>query len=122
MFEKIKLLMSEMEKFFDSVSIANDDALQKANRAVIFIDRMRPEYLTSNRRRWDCEIAIMYSVSGDPETAYELADEKFNQVDLALENVFSSHELGDLQYSYQHNVKRLFVFVRATFQWEDTIS
>ena len=122
MFDKIQPFITELSNYFDSVSIANDDALQKANRAVIFIDRIIPEYLTSTRIRKHCEIAIMFSVSGEPEIAYQNADEKIANIETALDNSFAYYELSDFQYSYQHNVKRLFVFVRARFYWEETRS
>lgn len=119
MFSTVRNLITQLENIFDNVSIADDRALQKANNATVFIDKIIPEYLTSTRKRYTCNMAILFSIDGTPAPAYETADKKISQIETTLEAAFNYYEISEIQYSYVQNLKRLFVFMQISFKWEE---
>jgi hypothetical protein len=64
-------------------------------------------------------MAILFSVDGTPDPAYETADTKIADIESVLESTFSYYEIQEIQYSYVNNLHRLFVFVQFTIQWEE---
>ncbi|OOC42190.1 hypothetical protein [Thermosipho sp. 1074] len=119
MYSQIRTLMTNLAPYFKSVTLTNDTALQKPDNAVLFIDRITVEYLTSTRKRKHCEMAIMFSLEGTSDTVYQQVDSKIVDVENVLESTFNYYEINEMQFSYVANIKRLFVFLQVTFQWEE---
>ncbi|WP_126992254.1 hypothetical protein [Thermosipho globiformans] len=119
MYSQIQPLITGLQAYFDNVSLTDDKALQKPNNAVIFIDRVVPEYLTSSRIRKTCEMAIMFSIDGTADTAYQTADTKIADIESVLESSFNYYEIQEIQFGYVNNLHRLFVFAQFTIQWEE---
>ncbi|ABR31300.1 hypothetical protein SU69_07375 [Thermosipho melanesiensis] len=119
MFSTVRNFITQLETIFDNVTIADDKALQKANNATVFIDKITPEYLTSSRKRNTCDMAILFSVEGTPDPAYDTADTKLGQIETILDTSFNYYEISEIQYSYVQNLKRLFVFVQVSFKWDE---
>lgn len=119
MFSTVRSFITQLETIFDNVTIADDRALQKPGTATVFIDRITPEYLTIGRKRKACDMAILFSVEGTPDPAYETADTKIAQIESTLDSSFAYYEISEIQYSYVQNLKRLFVFMQISFKWEE---
>jgi len=118
MFEKIEQLITALQAYFDSVALNDDSLLRKSNTAVLFIDKIVPESLTSGRVRNTGEFGIIFSVAGTGIQVYKDSDTKRSNIQIELDNLFSYYEFIGFQYRYQVQLKRLYVYVEIKAQWE----
>lgn len=115
MLNKIQELISRID-FFDSISMYSDDVLQKPNSAVVFLDRIQYEPLTSSRVRAKGTISIIFRVNGSGEEVLNKAEEKIIQLEDLVKTQFAYFTLRDLQFAYQANLKSLFCYLVVEVQ------
>jgi len=118
MIEKVLSLAESLKSCFSDVVLSDDVALQKTNVAVLFIEKISTEYMTLQRKRKTCNTAMIFSVEGQPQACYQEVDAKLKDIESILESSFNHYEIGEVEFSYVKNVKKLFVFIRFSFSWE----